>query len=80
MSEMAPGTTGYFQQYLKELQDKFKLKKFIFCFLKSALFTHLQVKHNRVNTALNNILTSTILETSSCFSALVYYFFFDLSL
>lgn len=29
MSEMAPGTTGYFQQYLKELQDKFKLKKFI---------------------------------------------------
>ena len=32
MSEMAPGTTGYFQQYLKELQDKFKLKKFIFFF------------------------------------------------
>ena len=32
MSEMAPGTTGYFQQYLKELQDKFKLKKFIFSF------------------------------------------------
>ena len=33
MSEMAPGTTGYFQQYLKELQDKFKLKKLIFFLL-----------------------------------------------
>ena len=33
MSEMAPGTTGYFQQFLKELQDKFKSKKLFFFLL-----------------------------------------------